>query len=124
MRDQYLSIFLVILKGDHDDILPWPFPFNVTVRLTDQSNENNHFVASFRPDINSIACQKPTSDMNTPFGIKACVPFGHFQENMNRFVQNDTMSIEVKIETSNESIDHSPRMAETPNDGKRELTHH
>ncbi len=32
-RGKYLSVFFVIMRGEYDDLLPWPFKQKVTFEL-------------------------------------------------------------------------------------------
>lgn len=114
---------MVVLKGDYDDLLQWPFPYSITVRLIDQKNENNHIVNSFHPAVNSRACQKPITDMNPPFGLEAWIPCGLFRQNMDRFVKNDTISVEILMNLPNASSDNSPSVLKMQNDGEHTVTH-
>ncbi len=51
-KGTHLSLFFVIMKGDYDPFLPWPFRNKVTMMLLDQSG-NQHAVDALRPDPNS-----------------------------------------------------------------------
>ncbi len=100
-RNEYLSLFLVIMRGHYDAILEWPFPYKVSFCLIDPSTTNdqqdNH-IDSFWPDIKSNCFQRPVSDMNHAYGIKEFLSLAEFEQNQSRFVKDDTMFIEAKID--------------------------
>ena len=52
-RRTHLSLFFVILRGENDAILQWPFNYRVLFCLFDQSRNQRHIIDSFRPDSNS-----------------------------------------------------------------------
>ena len=43
-RNTHLSMELILLRGDHDQLLPWPFRQKVTLKLLDQDHEGDHIV--------------------------------------------------------------------------------
>ena len=38
----YVSAYVVLMKGDNDDFLTWPFPGTVTIQLLNQLEDKNH----------------------------------------------------------------------------------
>ena len=107
-RGTHMSLFLVILQGEFDSLLQWPFSYQVTFCLFDQramitsngSNQPEHVIGSFRPDIKSISFQRPRSAISIASGIPKFLPLErlHVAEGMNRYIINDTMFIKVFID--------------------------
>ncbi len=100
-RDEHLSLFLVIMRNGYDAILEWPFSYKVTFRLIDQSAPNHHsgdIIGSFLPDIRSNCFQRPKYSMNPGYGLKEFLSVAEFEQNQGRFVKDDTMFIEAKID--------------------------
>ena len=92
-RSTHMSLFFVLMRGEYDAILKFPFTYKVTFCLYDQTPAKKHIIDSFRPDAKSNSFQRPRSDMNIASGIpKFCALAVLAQEN-NPFVQNDTMFI-------------------------------
>ena len=108
-RDKYISLFLVIMRGNYDAIIHWPFKFKVTFTLINQSSPEKNHSMSFWSNIMSSSFKRPTTDMNTPCGVSEFFSIG---ENLNEFVQEDATFIKVEIDF----------MAERP--GKLALTNH
>ena len=48
----HISLFFVVMRGQYDAILRWPFRQKVTFMLLDQDNVE-HVIGAFRPDPNS-----------------------------------------------------------------------
>jgi TNF receptor-associated factor 4 len=76
-RDKYVSLFFVIMQGDYDVILRWPFSYKVTFSLIDQSTlDNNQYNInkSFWPDTTLSCFKQPVCSMNEAYGIKNFFP--------------------------------------------------
>ncbi|CAF3414207.1 unnamed protein product [Rotaria socialis] len=97
-RKSHLSIFFVLLRGDYDAILSWPFCFKITFCLYDQTNNQNHIIDSFRPDIKSNSFQRPRSNMNIASGLPKFCPLTMIQTSNNPYVRDDCMFIRCMIE--------------------------
>jgi hypothetical protein len=96
-RRSHMSVFFVLMRGEFDAILQFPFSFKVTFSLIDQTSQQRHIVDSFRPDIKSNSFQQPQSDMNTASGISKFVPLTMIQQDNNPYVRDDTMFIKVLV---------------------------
>ncbi|PIK36637.1 tumor necrosis factor receptor-associated factor 3 [Apostichopus japonicus] len=73
-KDSHMSLFFVIMKGDYDSLLSWPFKQKVTLMLLDQGGGQRHLSDSFRPDPTSSSFQKPTAEITSPPGVLVCQP--------------------------------------------------
>ncbi len=87
-KNTNVSLFFVIMKGEFDNILSWPFTSKVMFKLINQTG-NRDIIDTFQPDPMSSSFQKPKSDMNIASG---CPRFASCTELMNeRFVTDDTV---------------------------------
>jgi hypothetical protein len=98
-RGAHMSIFIVILQGEYDRTLEWPFVFPITFCLWDQINQKHHVIDSFKPDPLSISFQRPQSKMNVASGIPKFCPLPFIERDGNCYVQDNTMFIKVMIHT-------------------------
>jgi hypothetical protein len=96
-RRTHLSLFFVLMRGEHDAILQFPFSFKVTFCLYDQTAQQRHIIDSFRPDIKSSSFQRPRLEMNIASGIPKFFPLAMIQQDNNPYVRNDTMFIKVMV---------------------------
>ncbi len=62
----HLSIYFLLMRGDYDALLEWPFRFKVTFSLLDQSNQI-HWRKFFWSEIKSICFQRPRLEMNEAY---------------------------------------------------------
>lgn len=99
-RRTHVSLFFVLLGGQHDSLLKFPFNFKVTFCLYDQSAEKKHIIDSFRPDIKSNSFQQPRSQMNIASGIPKFVLITDF-EKPNKYIKDDTTFIRVSVDFEN-----------------------
>ncbi|XP_069491260.1 TNF receptor-associated factor 1-like [Ambystoma mexicanum] len=95
----HLSLFLVLMKGEYDFQLVWPFMHKVVFLLLDQSNLQ-HVSTSFRPSAGTSSFQRPKHAMNVASGIPEFVPLDLLRTNASSFLQDNTMVIKAVVETS------------------------
>lgn len=98
-KGSHLSLFFVLMKGNFDAILTWPFKQRVTFCLINQQGEN-HVIDSFRPDQTSSSFKRPTSDMNIASGCPLFVRLDDLTNPKNGYLKDDTLFIKVIIDTS------------------------
>ncbi|CAF3904715.1 unnamed protein product [Rotaria sp. Silwood1] len=96
-RHTHMSLFLQLMRGDHDRILKFPFDYKVIFLLYDQILKQRHIIDSFRPDTKSSSFQRPVSDMNIASGLPKFVPLSLIQHEGNPYLRNDTMVIKIFI---------------------------
>ena len=96
-KGTHLSLFFVVMRGEFDNILQWPFAHKVTFKLINQAGGRD-IVESFRPDPMSSSFRKPKSDMNIASGCPRFV--SHTELDRGGFVVDDTIFIKCMIDTS------------------------
>ncbi|KFV60595.1 TNF receptor-associated factor 2, partial [Gavia stellata] len=96
-KGTHLSLFFVVMKGDYDALLPWPFRHKVTFMLLDQNNRE-HIIDAFRPDLTSASFQRPVNDMNVASGCPMFLPLSKLQSPKYAYVKEDTLFLKCIIE--------------------------
>ena len=94
----HLSIFFVIMKGEYDPLLQWPFESKVSLILVDQGRKKD-LVQTFNPDPQSSSFQKPKTDMNDPKRFDEFATLSVLDDTS--YVKDDVMFIKVIVDTSN-----------------------
>ncbi|MCL6269680.1 hypothetical protein M3P05_06975 [Sansalvadorimonas sp. 2012CJ34-2] len=105
----YLSVFIVLMRGEYDPLLEWPFDYKVTIALRDQSPDiakRKDHVRMFRSDKSSSSYQRPVKDMNIASGVPEFIPLsklkprvsGDLPDGESWFVVDDTLFLDVKVE--------------------------
>ena len=93
----HLAIFLVLMKGEYDPLLQWPFDHKVSLILVDQDHMT-HLVQTFKPNPQSSSFQKPKTDMNVASG---CPEFADLSILDNTsYMKDDQMYIKAVVDTS------------------------
>ena len=96
-KGTHISIFFVIMRGEYDALLRWPFSQKVTFMLLDQDNVE-HVIDAFRPDPNSSSFQRPRRETNIASG---CPMFCSLAElNNHAYVRDDAMFLKIIVDTS------------------------
>ena len=96
-KGTHLSLFFVVMRGEFDNILQWPFTHKVTFKLINQAGGRD-IVNTFQPDPMSSSFRKPESDMNIASG---CLRFvSHAELERGGFIVDDTVFIKCMIDTS------------------------
>ena len=96
-RGTHISIFFVVMRGQYDALLRWPFRQKVTFMLLDQDNVE-HVIDAFRPDPNSSSFQRPRRETNIASG---CPMFCSLSElNNHAYVRDDAMFLKIIVDTS------------------------
>ena len=94
-KNSHMSLFFVIMRGEFDNILQWPFTHKVTFKLVNQTGARD-VIVTFQPDPMSSSFRKPKSDMNVAIG---CPCFVAHRELKNRgFIVDDTIFIKCIID--------------------------
>ncbi|XP_075416534.1 TNF receptor-associated factor 1 [Tenrec ecaudatus] len=94
----HLSLFIVIMRGEYDALLSWPFRNKVTFMLLDQNNRE-HAIDAFRPDLSSASFQRPQSETNVASGCPLFFPLNRLQSSKHAYVKDDTMFLKCIVET-------------------------
>ncbi|XP_034721718.1 TNF receptor-associated factor 5-like [Etheostoma cragini] len=102
-RGTHLSLYVVLMPGDFDALLPWPFRQTVSLSVLDQSGAANHRSLSFRPDPASQSFQRPPAESasNVAVGFSCFVPLNELlAAHSAAYVQDDTLFLKVKVDTA------------------------
>lgn len=68
-KGSHVSIFLVLMRSEHDSLLSWPFKQSVRFTLINQVNSSASVSEAFVPDLQSPSFQKPNAEMNIASGF-------------------------------------------------------
>lgn len=97
-KTTHMSLFFVIMRGEYDPLLNWPFRQKVTLTLLDQSLEKRHLTDHFQPDPNSSSFKKPESEMNVASGCPLFVSHAVLENPANGYLKEDTIFIRIVVD--------------------------
>ncbi|KAM9474938.1 TNF receptor-associated factor 1 [Clarias gariepinus] len=98
-KGTHISLFFVIMKGEYDPLLSWPFKHKVTFLLIDQ-NQREHVIDTFRPDLSSMSFQRPVSEMNVASGCPLFCPLARLRSPKHAYCKDDTLFIKCVVDSS------------------------
>ena len=91
-----LSVYIVILKGEHDSLLKWSFQHPVSIILMDQSSRKLNITKKFHPTQSSSCFKQPLDATQRPTGFPDFIPLSDLKE---PFLVDDVMFIKFIIHT-------------------------
>ena len=94
-KGTHMSMFFVIMRGEYDALLPWPFVQKVQFRLIDQDRIRDACDA-FRPEPHSSSFKRPSSDMNIASGCPSFISQRGLRQG--GFIRNDTMFVQITVD--------------------------
>ena len=93
----HLSLFFVLMKGEFDALLKWPFENKVSLILVDQ-NHRKHLVQTFKPTPESSSFQRPISDMNVASGCPQFCKLSYLDDD--NYTKDDVLFIKCIVDTA------------------------
>ena len=98
-RGTHLSLYVIIMKGDYDALLDWPYNMRVTFYLLDQSEKRQDRSHTLSPNLSlpniKVVFNRPIAKENLGIGNPCFVP--HEILESSGFVQDDTIFIKVAL---------------------------
>ena len=96
-KNTHLSVYIIVMKGEYDAILPWPFRKKVKFTMIDQQEdadkqENVTFELSIE---NTPNFARPVTKQNVGRGFPEFV--SHKKLNSGRYIVDDTLFLQVEI---------------------------
>ncbi|KAH1183300.1 hypothetical protein KIL84_004792 [Mauremys mutica] len=96
----HISLFLVLMRGEYDCWLKWPFHHKVTFTLLDQVGDR-HISSSFRPSEASSSFQRPVSNCNIASGVPEFFPLCQLHAPEATYIHEDTLAFKALIGDTN-----------------------
>ena len=96
-KGTHLSIFFVLMRGEYDPLLQWPFEPKVSLILVDQDHKK-HLVQTLKPDPQLSSFQRPKTDVNVASGYPEFANLSVLENTS--YVKDDIMYIKAIVDTS------------------------
>ena len=98
-KKTHLSVFIIVMKGEYDAILPWPFKKQVKITLIDQLEDlikRENVIMSFIPGNYPQCFARPTQEQNSSgYGFPQFISHKNLQSR--RYLVDDTLFLQVEI---------------------------
>ena len=92
---EHISLYIIIMKGEYDEALHWPFPYVITATLVNQ-NSSKSIRHTLVPDKSLPNFRKPTKELNPSIGFaRFC---SHDSLHIDNFVNSDAIFIKIEVE--------------------------
>lgn len=95
-KGTHVSLFFVVMRGQYDALLRWPFRQKVTMMILDQS-QHEHVIDSFRPDPTSSSFKRPTAEMNVASGCPLFMSLTALDSASIAYVRDNTLFVKVVV---------------------------
>ena len=95
----HLSLFIVLMRGEFDHLLKWPFDSKFSLILVDQEHRK-HIVQTFQPTPESSSFQRPTADMNVASGCPQFVKLSMLDDANCKYINEDVIYLKCIVDTS------------------------
>jgi len=97
-QNEFLSLTVNLLNGDYNNILPFPFPYNIHFILCDQSSKHEDFCYILKPDRHLSALARPTSERNEDISI---LDFCPMEKLTSKYVQDGKFFLRIFVDFLN-----------------------
>ncbi|XP_034866377.1 TNF receptor-associated factor 5 isoform X1 [Mirounga leonina] len=97
-KGTHLSLYFVVMRGEFDSLLQWPFRQRVTLMLLDQSGKKNHIMETFKADPSSSSFKRPDGEMNIASGCPRFVAHSTLENAKNTYIKDDTVFLKVAVD--------------------------
>lgn len=99
-KGEALSVYLNLLSGPCDDLLPWPFEADVHFLLIDHKDFRSHKIGSIRSPKTESSCQRPSADgvPQLGFGLENLVTFKEMGNAKSGYNLKDNVYLRVTID--------------------------
>ena len=91
----HLSLFFVLMKGEFDALLKWPFKEKVTLTLVEQNHRKRNIVQTFKPNIKR---GHPKSDINGGYNCPRFAELAVLDDH--DFMKDDVVFIKCVVDTT------------------------
>ena len=98
-KGSHLSLYVVIMKGEYDAVLPWPFKQNVDFVLMDQDDDVNNRqnkVWKLSCERNSDYFKRPNKSKSLGFGCPKFVSLETLRTK--NYIKDQTLFIKIEVE--------------------------
>ena len=94
----HIVVFIVLMEGEYDDMLPWPFRKKITFTVIDQNEDlkERHNVTSYLSPY--IYTERPRENLTPESSISYLI--SHETLQTRRYIVNDTLFLQVDIDSA------------------------
>ena len=94
----YMGVYIILMRSDHDGMLPWPFKERLVFSVIDQQDDEQcrmDHVEVLDPE-GQIEFQRPQQDQNEGFGYSTFI--SHSKLRTCKYIKDNTVYIQVQVQ--------------------------
>ena len=94
----YMGVYVVLMRSDHDGMLPWPFKEKFVFSVIDQEDDKQcriDHVTVLDPE-GHVQFQRPQQDQNGGFGHQNFI--SHSKLRTRKYIKDNTVYVQVQIQ--------------------------
>ena len=98
----HVSVFVYLIRGEHDDKLAWPFLGDITIQLVNQNNDQDLFEKNINFTNENLAVANEISGLDISgerakcaWGYSKFFPHTMFAAGANQYLKNDCIKFRV-----------------------------
>ena len=95
-KDKFISIYIVINKGDYDDEVSWPFKCKIRLVLLSNINAASNITNSMMPDYNTACYGRPGNNPNRAAGQDRFLPISDIL-NKDTYLHGNSLKIRLTL---------------------------
>ncbi|XP_048415133.1 TNF receptor-associated factor 1-like [Stegostoma tigrinum] len=96
-QGSYISLYYILLKGQYDALIQWPFKEKVKLVLLNQRDRQQSILRIYVPNEHDPALERPGETMNAPRGFAMFVTSFEFNQRFSEFVASDEMFVAAEV---------------------------
>ncbi|XP_078406091.1 TNF receptor-associated factor 1-like [Cetorhinus maximus] len=96
-QGMYISLYYILLKGQFDALIQWPFKQNVKLALLNLNDRQRSILKIYVPSEQDAALQRPVESMNAPRGFPMFATSSEFNQRFSEFVMGDEMFVGAEV---------------------------
>ena len=109
-QKSYLTVSLVLLKGNFDPILTWPIMYPITISILDPSPTKNHIQHSVSIPERPAFFNRPVNGSNKPYKIQRLCSVDKLDDKGSSYIQDGLLFVQLQIDFTPPSRTSSPEM--------------
>ena len=94
----YMGVYIMLMRSDHDGMLPWPFKETLAFSVIDQQDDKQCRIDDVKvldPE-GEVQFQRPQQDQNEGFGYNKFI--SHSKLRTRKYIKDNTMYIQVQVQ--------------------------
>ena len=103
-KHRFIQPAFVLLQGEYDGILRWPFCYPITFCLVDLTGSHKNVVKMIKPDSRSAIFARPLDTANMPYTFSDFYLLEKLTANGSNYVQDNNIFLQIHVDFSETGV--------------------